>query len=356
MQIECDFNITPDMQDQWRSFLERANHQQPQQDVRFASSLIADGNDVLYATGREGKDLCAVALLEMRKHPFLPGCHSVAMAYSGPVCDDAGQFSAFLDGLVAHKALSRVGRLRVTPYWLGDDADKMQQILDTRGWRVFEQQPVRQTGIIDISGDMEQVVARFSTSTRRELRRADRQGIVIEPAVTTQAFREFLDSLNRHRTDRAMAPIPVDGMLATCENVAKGNDLGTLLIARHEGNFLGGLLCYRGRDTVHTPYFTNEPERLRKVGNLRIAPLLFLAGMNWAKERGCSMVDLEGYEKPTDPNHKMYAINKYKSELAPMQVQRVAGHEIVLNQFVNISGNGREILKASVKSALRAFR
>jgi hypothetical protein len=309
----------------WTAFLAAAAHQHPRQDPRYAAVERADGHRVLHVTGRDAAGvLRAVGLFTLKRHPLLPGVHVWASCLSGPVCDDPAMLVEFLEGARRLPAFARVGRIRTTPFWTGAAAAALQRRLAAAGWTVEDAAPVRLTGWVDIDRPAGAVLEAFSKSARRELRRAERQGITLRPLVTRAEAELFLGSLNRLRRSRGLRPVAAPGFLAAFDTIHAAGDTGVILGAFHDGAFVAGLQLYRSRDVAHGRHFTLEPERLRALSNLRIAPFVWFAGMTWAQARGCRALDVEGWRADVQEGDSGYGIHKYKGEFAPAPVQRIA--------------------------------
>jgi hypothetical protein len=351
------FRVLPDDQvREWNKFLNESPHTHPEQDIRFAHVLRAEGNDVVFVMGWVDHVLRAVALFSLSPHPFLKGYYREAMTFSGPVCDNPKDLIALVEGLLAHDTITGIGRVRVTPYWLEDDATIMQAALSQAGWSVFEDDKVRQTGLVDLSGTEADILGRFSKSARAEVRKAERQGLTVEIIREKVDALEFLASLDRHRAERGLGLVPEPVLLAALENVYRTEDLGIILALRQRDIFIAGLALYRGKRITHAALYTNDAAKLRTLQNLRVSPFLWLQAMKWAKSLGCQSLDVEGYNEITDTNNKLYRVYKYKAELSPKLVTRVAGHQKTVNLWINLSGNARDIMKVRAKSLRKVFR
>jgi hypothetical protein len=325
LRLACHETLEGTALADWTAFLAAAAHQHPRQDPRYAAVERADGHRALYVTGRDAAGvLRAVGLFTLKRHPLLPGVHVWASCLSGPVCDDPATLAEFLEGTRRLPAFARVGRIRATPFWTGADGAALQRRLAAAGWTVEDAEPVRLTGWVDIARPAEAVLAGFSKSARRELRRAERQGIALRPLVTRAEAGLFLESLNRLRRGRGLRPILAPGFLAAFDTIHAAGDTGVILGAFHDGAFISGLQLYRSRDVAHGRHFTLEPERLRTLSNLRIAPLVWFAGMTWAQAQGCTALDVEGWRADVQEGDFGYGIHKYKSEFGPVAVQRIA--------------------------------
>ena len=351
------FRVLPDDKvAEWNKFLNETPHAHPEQDIRFAPVLRAEGNEVAFVMGWVDNVLRAVALFSLSPHPFLKGHYREAMTFSGPVCDNPKDLIALVEGFLAHDSIAGVGRVRVTPYWLEDDASIMQDALSREGWTVFEDDKMRQTGLVDLSGTEADILGRFSKSARAEVRKAERQGLTVEAIREKAGALEFLASLDRHRAERGMGLVAQPVWLAAFENVYRTEDLGILLALRQNEIFIAGIALYRGKRVAHTTLYTNDAAKLRTLGNLRASPFLWLQAMKWAKSLGCRQLDVEGYKEIEDTNDKLYRVYKYKAELAPTLVTRVAGHQKTVNGWINLSGNARDIVKMRAKSLRKLFR
>lgn len=353
LSLDCVENLAAAQISEWNAFLDVASHQHPRQSPLFAGSERALGRKVVHVAARAGGKLVAVALISLEPHPFLSGSWAKGYCLSGPVCDDEVEMATFLKALSGHPAFAGVGSLHITPFWTEDDAERLDRVLDQHGWRIAEEEQFRLTGWVDISGSQDDILGNFSKSARREVRRAERQGIEFYTAENPGQFSVFLESMNRLRAVRGLWPLDVPAFEVMFEDVLRHNDLGTVIMARQKENFLAGLLVYRSKDVVHGRHFTTEPDQLRAAGNLRIAPALWLEAMCWAKEKGCRYLDVEGYREPV-PGDSKYNIHKYKSEFNPKVVRRISERSLVMNRRIYLSGNARSLLKGKLKQIKRA--
>jgi hypothetical protein len=363
MRIECTTELTPDQTKVWQEFLAHAQRTHAEQDPRFANVIQADGMDVVFAMGWIGQKLHAVGMFELRPHPFLTGYYVHALAKSGPVCDNIEDLTRFCNALAKHEAFQRVGAVRVTPYWLEDSSVHLSQALKDNGWDALELENERQTGMIDLTGPVDDIVAGFSQTGRRKLRKAEQQDLTIESVQDAATALDILGRMDLHRGERGMLKIPEKTFLAAFEHVYRTDDLGTILHVQHQGRFVAALVLHRGRDVAHFMNSVHDEPILAELGNLRIAPFLLLQGMKWAKTRGCRDFDLEGYKWPADVSDPYYNIYKYKKELSPKYTLRVAGHQRIINQLAYLTGDAHAVLrrrlkpiKRRVKSALKQWK
>lgn len=356
MDIECVQELEPQQKAEWDNFLASSPFQHPRQDHRFAAVERKEGADVLFVMGRVAGVLVGVGLLSRTRHPFVASCYSDAIFLSGPVCDNSETMIDFLNTIFSHSDFARIGRVRITPYWLEDNARTLHSLLQNSNFKLSTDGVYRNTGLVDISSDPDVVVSRFSKSARREVRRAERAGVSIVPIQTREGASEFLDSLNRLREGRGLNALSEGSFLQGFNDIYKEGDKGILLGAFSDSALVGGLLLYRSANTAHGRHFTTEPQLLHALKNLRISPVLWLAGMNWARSKGCLQLDVEGYVETSDKLDKKFHIYKYKSEFAPMPIIRIGERYRVSNRFLHLTGNGKELLKDTARRWYRALK
>lgn len=356
MLVECFSELTDAQRAEWQAFLAKARHGHAEQDARFAPVLRAEGNEVVFAMGRNGKDLCAVGLFQLHRHPFWPGKFRLAMSFSGPVCDDPSQFAEFVEALLRQRAFRQVGALQTIPYWLDDEAHMLRTALAAKGWASVEPDNNRQTGLVDISGSEAEIAARFSQTGRRKLRKAERLGLAISVVTDADEAMGLLPLMNQHREERGLRGISPQRFGAAFEHVYRTGDLGVILKVSHQDRFVAGLILHRERDTGHFMHSFHDDAILVELDNLRIAPFLLMQGMKWANQLGCRLFDLEGYKDPTDTADPLHHIYKYKSEFNPRTVHRITPHQKIGNPIVYLTGNARNLLVRRVKPLLRRLK
>lgn len=355
MDIECYDDLTGEQIREWREFLARADHQHPRQDPRFAEVERASGNQVMFVTGRRDDRLCAVGIFTLQPNRLVPGRMAVASALSGPVCDSAPDMVDFLQGLAAHDRLARVDALRVTPYWLEQEADELAAALAQAGFRISDPEPHRDTGMIDLTMTEDELRASFSRSARRKVRLIDKSDVEIRTVTRFGDAETFFERLNtlviaRHN----LTPVLRAEYEAGYRHIFNDPSIGVILGAYHDDVFLGGLLLYRSGTTAHARRYVADPEAARAVSNLRVAPALWLEGMFWAKREGCTRFDVEGFLPVEDKSHPNFNVYEYKREFKPTHVRRVAEHTLVNHRLFHQANVVPSQLKRVARRGVRA--
>ncbi|MGJ5620533.1 lipid II:glycine glycyltransferase FemX [Sulfitobacter sp. MF3-043] len=350
MDIECLDSLTETQDSEWCAFLAQAQHQHPRQDPRFAEVERATGQDVLYAAGRRDGEICAIGLFTLQPSRLMPGRIAVASALSGPVCDDDDTMVAFMQALAGHVGFAKVDALRITPYWLDDNATGLAGKLSAAGFAISDPEPHRDTGMINLTLTEDELMASFSRSARRKVRLVEKSDIEIRRIETQADAETFFEHLNnlviaRHN----LTPVSRAEYESGFRHIYSDPSIGVIFGAYHEDVFLGGLLLYRSRTTAHARRYVADPGAAQAIGNLRVAPALWLEGLFWAKRQGCTHFDVEGFLPVEDKSHPNFNVYEYKREFKPTHVRRIAEHTLVLNPLAN----GIAMLPARARSTVK---
>lgn len=330
MEIVVRTALSPEESRKWTAFLERSAHAHPRQDLRMGELERAVGFTPLYVIGSRRGETCAVGLFILRPRGPRRLRLFEAIVRSGPVCDDAATLVEFLDAAVEQPPLSSALLVRISPYWLDDDARALTALLARSRWERSEPAEYRTTGLFDVTRSEEEIRASFSRSGRRKVRLAEKAGIEVRPITTMAGVELFHDRLNRLNASRSLTAIPRAEYERGFELVYTDPSIGVILGAYHRDRFVGGYLSYRSRTTAFARSYVTDPETDALLDGLRIAPILWLHGMLWAKAQGCSRVDAEGWRVVTDVNDPKFKIYEYKGEFNPSPAIRVAEHTCVL--------------------------
>lgn len=331
MRIECHYSLDDAAAAEWRAALAAARHHHVRQDPKFAELERAKGISPIFALGRRPDGtIAALAWFLREPHPLLPGRFVRARAPSGPVCDDAGEMTEFLAGLVRHPALATVHSLVVTPYWLGEEAEDLARRLVDLGGYSSDPDNFRSTGLIDLTRSGDEILKGFSKSSRYSVRQVEKSPIIIRRLDNLAEAAIFFDLLNRRFLSRVGAPpFPPAEYPLTIER-RPGDFAESAIFAAFLGDaLLGGLLVNRGGRFAHAHRYVADPEAAARVaGDLRVAPSIWLAGMLWAKAEGCTVFDVEGFQRIIDLTHPKYKIYEYKRQLGPTENNRLRQHTL----------------------------
>ncbi|MEH6525469.1 MAG: peptidoglycan bridge formation glycyltransferase FemA/FemB family protein [Sneathiella sp.] len=352
MKLEYLEKLDGAMRVEWDTFIYESKNQHPRQFPLFADIEKAEGRHPCFVIGTENERICAAALVSRIPHKLLMGKYSYATILSGPICDDTEKLREFLTCLINERVFNNAGRIFVSPYWLASDAEKAQKILAEIGFKSAEKSSLRKTGLVDLKRSEQEILASFSKSARREVRRAERMNVTVTAVSRKEEYVAFLKILNQMRKLRNLSVLDESTMGFSFDHFYKHGNHGVVLCAWHDNILLAGLQIYRSKDMAHGRHFAGDNDKLKDLKNLRISPLLWFEGMKWAKDSGCSQFDLEGYNANISKGDSRYFIYKYKGEFSPQEISRVAEHYIVINPIYDFPGDIVPKLKVRVKRIL----
>jgi lipid II:glycine glycyltransferase (peptidoglycan interpeptide bridge formation enzyme) len=202
-----------------------------------------------------------------------------------------GSLEAVMSGIEELAGRERVRYLKLQPPAGRDD---VATALDTRGLvpSDLEAAPVATTRV-DLRGRPEELLAAMRSATRRNIRRAERNGVTIRPGDATDLplFSSLIQETSRRQ---GFAAYPARYYEEMWRAFGPGGH-ARLLVAERDGEALSALLVIAFADSA-----------VYKMGawsgrarELRPNELAHWAAMRWARERGHRWYDFEGIDRGT---------------------------------------------------------
>ena len=146
-----------------------------------------------------------------------------------------------------------------------------------------------QVGVIQshpLSRDLDAVFAGFSSSARRNVRKAVRSGVEIRHGQGWDDVKQFY-ALHLRTRRRLGVPAQPQRYFRLLSDSMIANGHGTLLLAEHASEVVAGAVFLLGGRTVTYKYGAFDPAHWRLYPN---NALMWFA-MGWAAERGCTWFD-----------------------------------------------------------------
>ena len=335
MNVNLNHSLDQSQQIEWDRFWGQCEHTHPRNHLLFGRIERARGRTPVYATGEvDGRLVCA-GIFSTR--PLLGGNRGSleAVCQRGPIFDDVGYARDFLLEAANRFRELNVGGLRISPYWIYPEAEAVESLLGELSFCVYEGDGKRTpTGLVDLRPSEEEIFAGLRSKTRQEIRRAERLGVSIKPADSFEEAKPFYKCLSGLHQQRSLDAISFREFEATFEYIFKKRELGVLLNAFYGSTFLGGLWIVRGPKVSHHARFVVEREKLRDLANLTIGAALWWEAIKWAKSKGCTWLNVEGYEVGVDKTHPRYYVYKLKKKFNPQPAQIIAEHVFVCNSSI----------------------
>jgi hypothetical protein len=257
-----------------------------------------------------------------------PSVAGVAMPWArierGPVVRDVERVAEVTRAIARALRRRGVARVRVMPYWAGEDAERVERALRSKGWHDAQtvDGPHALTLRMDLVGkdDAALFAGKAREQVRWRARQAEKAGAVARPgrpgdwallrAMHAETMRAqgkrarpaaWWDALARFASDDAR------GRLFPCD--LDGRCVAAAVVLRH-----GPLAVYAWGASV--------PEKLPFT---KAVPTL-IAGIRWARDVGCSTFDLGGIPLPEDHDPKRAAIATFKHDFDRTPVPLVREH------------------------------
>ncbi|MFC9789645.1 lipid II:glycine glycyltransferase FemX [Rhodococcus sp. NPDC127528] len=255
-----------------------------------------------------------VTVLE-KKVPLLGGLWYLP---GGPGVTDVGDLIARVDALAGYARDHGAFAVKVEPRLPRTDADRDRLI--AHGYReVSPIAPNATTVVVDITGEPDEVMGRFSTRARRWIRRAERDGVVVERVPATEDNCRIMYGLLSGTAD-ARFGIRVEDYYRDCWPRYEASGQGQLFFARFDGEVVAGAFVKRLGEMA----FYKDGGSVRKnadssakngLGAHGVGHAVQWAAMTWARENGCTRYDLGSVPSAAridDRTHPYHGLGEFK--------------------------------------------
>jgi hypothetical protein len=224
----------------------------------------------VYFASVEGMRLSALLpFMEIRS--FLTGVRGVSLPFTdecAPILPNGTDFE---------KALRPVIDMAKAGGW------KTLEVRGTArgGWRVPAAVEYL-THTLDLAEGEEALSAAYSQNLRRNLRKAEKEGVAVEAGASPRAVQEFYRLNCLTRREHGLPPQPFRFFELLREHVLE-KGFGTLLLARHKGEVVSGDVFLHCAGKAIYKYGASDPSAL----HLRANHLVFREGIRTMIEKGC---------------------------------------------------------------------
>lgn len=209
-------------------------------------------------------------------------------ANRGPVCDDRKLWQE-----ATEEFIDQIGRELFTFF---DAAPDRLQAPDAAAEDVFHNSEwerlsgERASLRLDLTKSEDEIFANFRKNSRYEIRRAEREGVVVRPASTTVEIEEFLALHARLAERKGFGSEAPDALREPIRWLISENSRGALLLARASNAVYGGAVIGRSSRRCWYVWGASDKHERFNVGHV-----LQWNALLWAKSHGCSEYDFGGY-------------------------------------------------------------
>ena len=168
----------------------------------------------------------------------------------------------------------------------------------------------------DLDATDEQAWARLDGAARQAVRRAGKAGVSVVAATDEHDVRRFYDLHLRVRKHKYRLLAQPFGLFLALWREFVARDLGTLLLAHHRGEVVGGVFFLGWGDTLYYKFNASDPAHLAARPN----DLVVWEAMRWARDHGYRFLDfgLSAWEQEGLQRFK----RKYATEERPISLLR----------------------------------
>jgi hypothetical protein len=219
----------------------------------------------------------------------------------GPVFDDPTQLESHIGGLL--EATREASYVRIRPYLFAHEGQRLRELLDEHGFHMLpaeQQSGYATTLVLDLARASDSLYAAFSTGLKRNLRRAARTGVVIEPVSAGAQIGEFAELLRRASAVAGYDVPPAERVTRYLTSILSAETpAGALFCARVNGTMRAGVAVLRaGTSVVYQWGARSDPGA---QGDVPLTHALHWEAINWARSQGFRRYDFGGMSAGPTP-------------------------------------------------------
>jgi lipid II:glycine glycyltransferase (peptidoglycan interpeptide bridge formation enzyme) len=186
--------------------------------------------------------------------------------------------------------------------------------LEQRGWLFSTDQiQFRNTVLVDLQQDEDQILARMKSKTRYNIRLSGRKGITVregDEQDLTDLYQMYANTSVRGdfsiRSEEYYQTLWQTFMKQ--DSHLESDPVAQPLIAEYEGRMVAGAVIFKFEERAWYLHGMSLPEHSDKM-----APhLIQWEGMRWAKSHGCKVYDMWGAPETFDESDSMWGVYRFK--------------------------------------------
>jgi lipid II:glycine glycyltransferase (peptidoglycan interpeptide bridge formation enzyme) len=273
----------------------------------------------------EAKSPVAVGLLLERE--ALPGLRVLYMP-KGPLLSnwsDQALCERVLNDLADYARARGVIQLKIDPdlelgsgvpdqedYQEFAEGEEFQKLLSRKGW-IFSREQIqfKNTVLVDLLEEEDQILARMKSKTRYNIRLAGRKGIQIRLGGIDDLptlYRMYAETSQRAGFTIRREDYYLKLWESFLEKGMPEDPKAQPIIAEYEGTLVAGAVIFKFGDRAWYLHGMSLPEHSEKM-----APhLIQWEAMRWAKEEGCTKYDMWGAPDQFDETDSLWGVYRFK--------------------------------------------
>ncbi len=246
----------------------------------------------------------------------------------GPGVTDTEQLAGLLPALRTFAAKNGAFAAKLEPELAKTD----ETVSTLKGLGLLPVHPIQpnfSTVTVDLAPSLDDVMKAFNQKGRHAIHRAERDGVTVRQAETTdENCKTFYDLLAQTATHQGFAGSirAYEYYRAFWQRYADGGN-GQLFFAEFDGKVVAGAfaLVFGNKSTY------KDGASVRVDGAYGVTHLLQWHVMQWAKERGSLLHDLCGAppsDRIDDPTHPHYGIGRFKTSFNKQVTDYVGAYDV----------------------------
>lgn len=216
--------------------------------------------------------------------------------------------------------------IRVRPQLeLSDNSLKLMQELGLKRAPMYLS--VEYAGILNLEKTEEEILRDASQGFRRKLRKAEKEGILVETSTDPKVVKTFYQLEVEHAKRQGFVAFSEEFLTKQFEAFAK-NDEVIMYTAKKDGEILAEnfMIFYGNEASYH--YGVSSP-----LGNkYSAAPLLHMKAMEEARRRGIKRYNLWGIVGLDETKHRFYGVSEFKRSFGCEELKYTPAHDLILSK------------------------
>jgi len=324
--------------EQWNNFLTSHPRGHLHQSYEWGELNRYQGRSIYRLGALEGGRIVGSMLLTVPPVP-LPGPVSKLLPHwlyclRGPTVEhpDSPALAALIKHAEGIAQQERAVILRLEPNVADDDPDMDAWITSYHGLG-FRSNPYslypRRSWVLDISPDIEHLLANFKMTWRQNVRVAERKGVIIREAQSDADFDAYYSLMEVTSKRDNFLLLSKDYHKEILRQFAGTND-AVLYLAEHEGEVIAAKVLIRFGSWCWDLYGASSNNKR----NLKPTYLLQYRCFQWAKARGCNYFDFRAIPEVLEPGEEMWGVYEFKKGFGGFSRMNVPTQDYVARPLI----------------------
>ena len=214
--------------------------------------------------------------------------------------------------------------VRVRPQLeLSDKSLKLMQDLGLKKAPMYLS--VEFAGVLDLNKPEEEILAGASQGFRRKLRKAEKNEIEIIADTDDASIETFCELEKKHAERQKYVAFSESFLTKQFEAFREGGEV-LIYTAKKDSEILAqNFMIFYGPEASY--HYGVSSELGTKYS---AAPLLHMAAMKEARERGCIRYNLWGIVEPNETSHRFYGVSEFKRSFGCEELRYTPAHDMIL--------------------------